>query len=77
VNTSENFNHKAVVTADEDFLQSLKDYMSQFSDGQEPETPLFTKADGSIDRERTLALPCYTDFKGTAPLGRSLSLKKK
>ena len=33
------------------------------ADGIEAETPIFMNDDGSINREKTLALPCYWNFK--------------
>jgi hypothetical protein len=47
---------------DSEFTASLTAYFAQFSEGQEPTVPLFKKDDGSIDREKTLTLPCYSDF---------------
>lgn len=48
---------------DEQFEQQLQDYLSQFSEGIEPTVPLFKNDDGTIDREKTLALPCFQGFK--------------
>jgi len=62
MNTTEAFKHKAVVAGDEDFLQSLTDYLSQGS-GIQATAPVFYKADGSIDRAKTLELHCYGDFQ--------------
>lgn len=47
---------------DIEFTVHLTAYLAQFSEGQEPITPLFKKDDGSIDRDKTLALPCYAGF---------------
>ena len=47
---------------DTEFMIRLTAYLAQFSEGQAPTVPLFKKHDGSIDRKKTLALPCYTDF---------------
>ncbi|HEX3156813.1 MAG TPA: hypothetical protein VHV32_19445 [Candidatus Angelobacter sp.] len=60
MNTTESFNHKVAKTADEDFLQQLRDYLGG------AETPIFYKADGSIDREKTLEQPCYWNFKDSS-----------
>lgn len=50
--------------SDDDFVLSLKKYLSEKQGIPIPavETPLFCKSDGSIDREKTLALPCYQNF---------------
>lgn len=45
-----------------EFVAKLTAYLAQFSEGHEPTVPLFKNHDGSIDREKTLALPCYSDF---------------
>ena len=47
---------------DAEFAAALTAYLKQFSEGQSPVVPIFTQDDGSIDREKTLALPCYADF---------------
>jgi hypothetical protein len=47
---------------DTEFTASLMAYLRQFSEGQEPTVPLFKNDDGSINREKTLALPCFADF---------------
>jgi hypothetical protein len=47
---------------DIEFVANLTVYLAQFSEGQEPTVPVFKKADGLIDREKTLALPCYAGF---------------
>ena len=44
---------------DIEFEQELTNYLRQFSEGHEPAVPLFYRQDGSINREKTLALPCY------------------
>lgn len=49
--------------ADDVFIQSLTDYLKKFSEGNEPTVPLFKNGDGSINREKTLALPCFAEFK--------------
>jgi hypothetical protein len=49
---------------DAEFTASLAAYLAQFSEGPEPMVPLFKHDDGSIDREKTLALPCYANFPG-------------
>jgi len=41
------------------FVAKLTAYLAQFSEGDKPTVPLFSKDDGSIDRNKTLALPCY------------------
>ncbi|HEV7522986.1 MAG TPA: hypothetical protein VGP89_17930 [Candidatus Angelobacter sp.] len=48
---------------DQEFKQSLTDYLKQFSEGFEPTVPLFHKDDGSIDREKTLNLPCFSGYR--------------
>lgn len=57
MNQSETFNHKAVQTADEDFFAALTKHVHGGM------APVFKRADGTIDREKTLALPCYENFK--------------
>jgi hypothetical protein len=47
---------------DIEFMARLTAYLAQFSERQEPTVPLFKKDDGSIDRNKTLALPCYAGF---------------
>ena len=47
---------------DAEFIAALTAYLLQFSEGQEPAIPLFKNGDGSINREKTLALPCYSGF---------------
>ena len=44
--------------SDQEFLAQLRAYLCVT-----PAVPIFRRADGSIDREKTLALPCYSDFK--------------
>ena len=50
---------------DDEFLTSLAAYLGRSADGIEPKpkTPVFINDDGSINREKTLALPCYWNFK--------------
>lgn len=48
---------------DSEFIARLTAYLAQFSEGQPPAVPLFKNDDGSIDREKTLALPCYANFQ--------------
>jgi hypothetical protein len=47
---------------DEQFVSVLTAYLRQFSEGESPVVPLFVNDDGSIDRNKTLALPCYAGF---------------
>ena len=47
---------------DAEFMASLTAYLRQFSEGHEPTVPLFKNDDGSINREKILALPCFADF---------------
>ena len=47
---------------DVEFTARLTAYLAQFSEGHKPTVPLFKKDDGSIDRDKTLALPCFADF---------------
>ncbi len=49
--------------SDDEFLARLAASLGRSADGIEPETPIFTNDDGSINREKTLALPCYCNFK--------------
>jgi hypothetical protein len=49
--------------SDDIFLARLAAYLGQSADGPKPETPVFRNEDGSINREKTLALPCYWNFK--------------
>ena len=49
--------------SDDEFLTRLSDYFGRSADVIEPETPIFMNDDGSINREKTLALPCYWNFK--------------
>jgi hypothetical protein len=50
------------IMKDAEFVAKLTAYLAQFSEGDKPTAPLFTKDDGSIDRNKTLALPCYAGF---------------
>ncbi len=47
---------------DADFTAILTAHLAQFSEGHQPIVPLFKNSDGSIDRDKTLALPCYMDL---------------
>ena len=47
---------------DVDFTAILTAHLAQFSEGHQPIVPLFKNSDGSIDRDKTLALPCYMDL---------------
>jgi hypothetical protein len=47
---------------DTEFTARLTAYLAQFSEGQKSTVPLFKKDNGSIDRNKTLALPCYAGF---------------
>jgi hypothetical protein len=49
--------------SDDEFLARLAGYLGPSADGIAPETPVFMNNDGSINREKTLALPCYWNFK--------------
>lgn len=51
-----------VQQTDTEFVVALTAYLAQFSEGTPPEVPLFRKGDGSIDRNKTLSLPCYASF---------------
>jgi len=58
------------VTSDVDFVESLRVYLWQYSEGNigslstyDPAIPLFKREDGSIDRAKTLALPCFANMK--------------
>jgi hypothetical protein len=48
--------------SDDEFLTRLAAYLGRSADGIEPETPIFKNDDGSINREKTLALPCSWNF---------------
>jgi hypothetical protein len=50
------------MTSDTEFTATLTAYLKLFNEGHEPTVPLFKNADGSIDREKTLALPCFANF---------------
>jgi len=50
---------------DSEFTASLAAYLSQFSEGRKPTVPLFNKDDGSIDRDKTLALSCFANYPHT------------
>ena len=42
---------------DAQFITTLTAYLREFN--SDPVVPLFKKDDGFIDRDKTLALPCY------------------
>jgi len=44
---------------DADFKEQLRAYLTHSSEGRKPIVALIRNGDGSIDREKTLALPCY------------------
>jgi hypothetical protein len=48
--------------SDSEFTANLEAYLSQFSEGHKPTIPSFKKDDGSINRDKTLALPCFANF---------------
>ena len=48
---------------DAEFTARLTAFLAQFAEGQKPIIPLFEKPDGSIDRNKTLALPCFSGFR--------------
>lgn len=48
---------------DAEFEKQLRDYLARFSEGQEPTVPLMINDDGTINREKTLGLVCYSDFE--------------
>jgi hypothetical protein len=47
---------------DSEFEHELKAYLAQYSEGQEPAVPVMLNDDGTINREKTLALECYLGF---------------
>lgn len=47
---------------DLEFTATLRSYLGQFSQSRKPIVPLIRNPDGTIDREKTLALPCYQNF---------------
>lgn len=49
--------------SDTEFLARLTVYLKQFSEGAEPPVPIFRNGDGSLNRERMLALPCFAGFR--------------
>jgi hypothetical protein len=49
--------------SDDEFHASLAAYLGRSADGIKTETPIFKNDDGSINREKNLALPCYCNFK--------------
>ncbi|MGH9567911.1 MAG: hypothetical protein ACRD4I_18215 [Candidatus Angelobacter sp.] len=49
--------------SDAEFTHRLTVWLAQFSQGERAAVPLFFRADGSLDREKTLALPCYAGFR--------------
>ncbi len=51
------------MTTDAEFEKQLRDYLARFSEGQEPTVPLMINDDGTINREKTLGLVCYSDFE--------------
>lgn len=52
-----------MTAADEKFVESLRAYLNHGNtSGIEPTTPIFKNSDGTINREKTLALPCYMDM---------------
>jgi hypothetical protein len=55
-------NYETNCMNDDEFLARLAAYFGRPADNIEPETPIFTNDDGSINREKTLALPCYWNF---------------
>ncbi|HZI56849.1 MAG TPA: hypothetical protein VFF39_08740 [Verrucomicrobiae bacterium] len=50
---------------DAGFAAALTAYLAQFSEGHQPIVPLFKNNDGSIDRDKTLALPCFAGMPRT------------
>lgn len=50
---------------DNEFIAALTSYLAQFSEGHKPLVPLFKNEDGSINRDKTLALPCYMNLSHT------------
>jgi len=49
--------------SDDEFRARLTAYLGRSADGIQPKIPVFINDDGSINREKTLALPCYWNFK--------------
>jgi hypothetical protein len=54
--------YKGFPMTDPEFTALLSAHLAQFTQDA-PAVPLFNKADGSIDREKTLALPCYAGLE--------------
>jgi hypothetical protein len=55
--------NKELSMTDAEFTARLTAFLAQFAEGQKPIIPLFEKPDGSIDRNKTLALPCFSGFR--------------
>jgi hypothetical protein len=51
--------------SDKDFFESLQEYLMRGEKDRtiSPSVPIFRKADGSIDREKTLALDCFDGYR--------------
>lgn len=47
---------------DAEFTSRLRSHLSQSKEGIKPVVPLIKNADGTINREETLSLPCYQNF---------------
>lgn len=48
---------------DAEFEKQLHDYLARFSEGQPAAVPLMLNDDGTIHREKTLGLVCYSGFE--------------
>jgi hypothetical protein len=55
--------NKELSMTDAEFTARITAFLAQFAEGQKPIIPLFEKPDGSIDRNKTLALPCFSGFR--------------
>jgi hypothetical protein len=55
-------NKKEFPMTDAEFKARLTTYLAQFAEGHKPIVPLIKNADGTINREETLALPCYQNI---------------
>lgn len=47
---------------DEEFLKQCKEHLAYFSEGHKPIVPVFHNDDGTLNRDKMLALPCFSGF---------------
>lgn len=48
---------------DEQFVERLKAFLRHAEESEHPLVPIFKNADGSLDRAKILAEPCFENFK--------------